>query len=181
MKCVINNLLAFIGILLFGSCTSDIDTNQVDDFAANPAFTANIASFNFTNLDMLDTSGNEITTVDVEDGFDFFQNDFFDTTLESAAFYFEIDNTLSRGFTVDFSLIDNSSTVIHTFSISVPAYTGANNLTTTIEIFNGSQINLLKNTKRVGVQIQTSGGATITSSTIGHVNFKSSLTAYLSI
>ena len=90
----------FILSIFFLSCSSDLDFNQVNDLKLEPVVVANLASF--------DVQANQFVVGGVEQpvsgdlmNFDVFKQSFFDQNLNRADFFFEINNTINRGFNIN--------------------------------------------------------------------------------
>jgi hypothetical protein len=179
------NLLYRISITLFSavlflSCSSDLDFDQIDDFVLEPVFVANLAYFDVP-ADQIDDNGQgQQIPPDVED-FDIFKKKFFTDNLAKAELNFEIENTVNRAFEIELQFIDANNQVLETIDLAVPTYTGGSNITKyPTEVFEGERLNLLKKTMKIGFIVTTvtgSGSGDIS----GNLKFKSGATVYMKI
>ena len=90
--------------LLFSSCSSDLDFNQVNDLKLEPTILANLAHFDIPANELIDDGGNNVVA-DVR-GFDVFKDKFFNDHLKKAEFDIQIENTINRTFVVNMILMN---------------------------------------------------------------------------
>ena len=161
------------------SCTSNLDFNQVNNVTAKPIVVANLASFDIPASQFV-IGGTEQQFVfgDVQN-FDVFRDTFFRNNLIRTDFFFEINNTINRDFTINLVLMDINSSPLYTITIIVPAYTGAESLEKRTVVFKNSDLDLLKSTVKIAFDVtKTSGTGSINS---GSLKLRSSATVYLDI
>ncbi|SHH22270.1 hypothetical protein [Flavobacterium defluvii] len=179
------SLIYKISILLFSSvlflsCSSDLDFDQINDFKIEPVFVANLAYFNVSADQIEDNGAGQQIPPDVEE-FDVFKKKFFTDHLVKAELNFEIENTVNRAFEIELILIDVNNQPLETISLNVPKYTGGSNIIKyPAEVFEGERLNLLKRTMKIGFVVRTVTGSGSDALT-GNLKFKSGATAYMRI
>lgn len=168
------SILAFYSF----SCSSDLDFNQVNDLVIKPVYVANLSYFDAPAKDFV-TNGVEHTLGFDAEKFDIFRDTFFRNHLDKAEFFFEINNTINRAYTLDLVLIDANDAVLYTTHLTVPAYNGTENKVTYTEVFENAKLNLLKNTKTLGFLFTMAPGPALTENSTGNLTLKSSATVYM--
>ncbi|MCP2027266.1 hypothetical protein L1276_002423 [Flavobacterium sp. HSC-32F16] len=164
--------------ILFLSCSSDLDFDQIDDFKIEPVFVANVAHFNVKANEIDDDGTAHQIPPDVED-FDVFKNKFLNDNLTKAELNFETENTFNRAFKVEITFIDANDQPMETITLNVPQYNGtANIIKYPTEVFEGERLALLKRTVKVGFVVTIEPG---TGDISGNLKFKSGATAYMRI
>lgn len=164
--------------ILFFSCSSDLDFDQIDDFKIEPVFVANVAHFDIKADQIEDDGTGHQIPPDVED-FDVFKNKFLNDNLTKAELNFEIQNTFNRAFKVEIMLIDANDQTMETITLNVPQYNGtANIIKYPTEVFEGDRLALLKRTVKVGFVVTIEPG---TGNISGNLKLKSGATAYMKI
>ena len=175
----LNRIFHLFVLLLFSfSCASDLDYDQANDIKLEPVFIANLAYF--------DVPANEFVTNGVEQNVifdvptvDIFNDEFFRKSLKKVEFFLEMENTITRVYVVDLVFLDRNNQVVHTINFTVPAYTGAENKVTKTEIFENTQLDLLKRTTKIAFTLRMLPGATLTENSSGNLKLRSDVTAYL--
>lgn len=172
----------FLGVFILAifsfSCSSNLDFNQVNNLKLEPVFVANLASFDVpanqfvTNGAEQDVSGEVLN-------FDVFRDSFFNKSLTRADFFFEINNTINRAYTINMIMLDANNSPLYTINFDVPAYAGAENLVTKTEIFENSKLDLLKITRKIAFSITMLTGPPLSESSLGSLKLRSSATVYL--
>jgi hypothetical protein len=169
-------ILCFFSI----SCSSDLDFSQTDDLVLTPVVVANFVSFDIQASQFV-FNGVELSVAEGELNFDAFQDAYFNESLVRADFYFEINNTIARDYDINLYLLDSSDAVLYTITFTVPAYTGTENLVTKTEIFEDSNLELLKNTSKIAFDITMQSGTTLTEDSEGSITMRSNATVYLEV
>lgn len=175
----------FILASLFFSCSSDLDFNQVNDFKLEPVLVANLAYFDVSSA-QIENSNQQQIAIDVED-FDIFRNKFFKKNLAKAEFNFEIQNTINKGFKVDFLLLDKDNQTLDTISFEVPKYEGieiedpSGFIKYPVEVFEDQRLELLKQTTKIGFVIRMLDGSQTVPINVGNLKLRSSATVYMKI
>ena len=172
----------FACISFFTSCVDKLDFSQIDDYTTTPVFNGSLFYFTMISSNFIDpATGNEITDLlaDVSD-FRIFEDSFFRRNARKLEFNLEIKNELDRSFVVHIDFLDDSDTVVYSFS---PLSIAANNLDfkhlETIEI--DTNQNVLNTTQtRVKVDMLPSSN-TLNPTDTSELEFKSSGTLYLKI
>jgi hypothetical protein len=163
--------------VFFISCSSDLDFNQVNDLKLEPVVVTNLASFDVQANQFL-VGGVEQTVSGDLMNFDVFKQPFLDQNLNRADFYFEISNTINRGFKVNLILLDANNNPLYTIPFDVPAYTVGQAPVTTTEIFQNAKLDLLKNTSKIAFVVNLMPGPPLSSSSLGSLKLRSSATLY---
>lgn len=170
-------LKIFILSVFFLSCSSDLDFNQANDLKLEPVVVSNLASFD-VQANQFVVGGVEQTVSGDLMNFDVFKQQFLAQNLDRADFYFEIDNTINRGFKVNLLLLDANNNPLYTIPFDIPAYTGTQNLITKTEIFQNAKLDLLKNTSKIAFMVTLMPGSPLTSNSTGGLKLRSSGTLY---
>lgn len=170
----------FFGIFLLCvfslSCSSDLDFNQVNDLKLEPVIIANLATFDVQAHQFVVAGVEQTVTGDLMN-FDIFKQNF-DDNLNRADFFFEIDNTINRGFRINLFLLDANNNPLYTIPFDVPAYTGSQNLVLKTEIFQNTKLDLLKNTSRIAFMVTLLPGPALSENSLGSLKLRSSATLY---
>lgn len=175
-----NKIIVIIILSLFTfSCSSNLDFDQVNDLKTTPVIVANLATF--------DVPANQFVVGGVEQPvsgdllkFEVFQDSFFNNNLSKVDLYFEIDNTINRAYKIDLYLLDSSNKIIYTIPFNVPAYIGSKNVVTKPEVFENSNLDLLKITAKIGFMVTMYPGPALATNSSGSLKLSSSATVYLS-
>lgn len=167
-------------VLIAFSCTSDLDYNQIENIKLEPVYVGNLAYF--------DVLANEFVTGGVEQNvkydvpiFDLFNDEFFRKNFKKAELFFEVDNSITRAYTVDMVFLDVNKQAVHSVSFFVPAYTGVINKVTKTEVFENSQLDLLKRTINIAFTLTMLPGSALSESSPGNIKLRAGVTAYLVI
>ena len=165
---------------LFVSCSSDLDFDQANNLKLKPVFVANLAYFNLPATQFVN-DGSEQVAFDVKE-FDAFRKEFFTDNLVKTELDFEVENTVTRAFTVEVLLLNDSDQVLETIRFQIPAYAGNQNIIKfPTEIFENQRLELLKQTTRVGFIVQMAAGPPIDENSSGKLKLRSSATVYMEI
>jgi hypothetical protein len=179
-----DRIFAFIGIfsLIFfsSSCSSDLDFNQINDAKLEPTYIANLSYFDIQAREFVVDGVERDFAFDAQD-FDVFRDKYFKSYLRRADFFFEINNTIARSFTLDIILFDENDQVLYVKRILVPAYSGTTNVITDTDVFENTKLDLLKQTKRLGFGIIKNPGTPLTENSTGNLKLRSNATVYLVI
>jgi hypothetical protein len=178
---VFNRIFGILVLVLFSAaCTSDLDFNQVNDLKLEPVFISNLAYF--------DVPANQFVTNGVEQPInadtptiDIFNDAFFKDNLAKAEFFFEINNTIKRAYTIDLVYLDKNNQAIYFTNFAIPAYTGVENLVTKTDVFANAKLDLLKRTTKIAFILKMLPGPILSESSTGSLKLRSSVTAYLVI
>jgi hypothetical protein len=179
-----HHFFTFIGfftlILFSNSCSSDLDFNQINAAKLEPTYIANLSYFNVQAKDFVVNGQEQAIAFDAQN-FDVFRDKYFKSYLRKADFFFEVENTIARSFSIDIILFDQNNQVLYMKSIAIPAYTGTKNVITTTDIFEDTKLDLLKKTTRLGFGIVKNPGTSLTVNSPGNLKLRSSATVYLVI
>lgn len=165
-------------VLLSFSCSSNLDFDQVNDFKLEPVFIANLTYFEIPANQFIENGMEQNIAFDAQE-FDMFRDSFFRKNLRRADFFFEINNTINRSYTIDIILLDENDQPLYRVRFDVPAYSGTQKLVTRTEIFENATFDLLKRAKRMGFVITMGAGPALNANSPGSLKLRSSATAYL--
>lgn len=175
----LNRVISLLLLLLLSfSCASDLDYDQVSDIKLEPVFIANLAYFDIPANEFV-TGGVEQNVIFDAPTVDVFNDSFFRKSLKKVDFFLEIENTIARAYVVDLVFLDRNNQVVHTTNFTVPEYTGEENKVTRTEIFENTQLDLLKRTVRIAFTLRMLPGAPLTETSSGNLKLRSGVTAYL--
>lgn len=175
----LNRVVGLLILLLFSfSCASDLDYDQANDLKLEPIFVANLVYFDVPANEFV-TNGVEQSVIFDTPTVDVFNDDFFRDNLKKVEFFFEMENTINRAYSVDLVFLDNNNQRVHATNFSVPAYTSAENKVTKNEIFENAQLDLLKRTTKIVFTLTMLPGATLNENSSGRLKLRSGVTAYL--
>ncbi|TRX41424.1 hypothetical protein [Flavobacterium restrictum] len=170
-----------LGLLALGvfsySCSSDLDFNQANTLELRPIVVANLAAFDvpahqFVTNGVENPIGVDVPTVDL------FSTAFFKDNLDKTDLFFEINNTINRKYTVEMYFLNSKDAPLYSIKIPVPAYSGTEQLVTKTETFQGTNLNFLKNTKKIAFVVKMLAGPPLTETSLGSLQLRSSVTAY---
>lgn len=167
----------FILSVLFLSCSSDLDFDQVNDLELKPVVVANLASFDI-QANQFVIGGVEQPFVGDVMNFKVFNDPDFTNNLSRTDLYFEFNNTINRAFTINLYLLDANDARLYTIPIAIPAYTGSPNVVTKTEVFENAQLDILKQTQKIAFVIAMMPGIPLTESSLGSLKMRSSATIY---
>ena len=175
----LNRVVGLLILLVFSfSCASDLDYNQANDLKLEPIFVANLVYFDVPANEFV-TNGVEQSVIFDTPTVDVFNDDFFRDNLKKVEFFFEMENTINRAYSVDLVFLDNNNQRVHATNFTVPEYAGAENKVTKTEIFEDAQLDLLKRTTKIVFTLTMLPGATLNENSSGRLKLRSGVTAYL--
>lgn len=175
----LNRVVGLFILLLFSfSCASDLDYDQANDLKLEPVFVANLAYFDVPANEFV-TNGVEQSVIFDTPTVDVFNDDFFRDNLKKVEFFFEMENTINRAYSVDLVFLDNNNQRVHATNFTVPEYAGAENKVTKTEIFENAQLDLLKRTTKIVFTLTMLPGAPLNENSSGRLKLRSGVTAYL--
>lgn len=165
----------FILSILSFSCSSDLDFNQLNKLKLEPVFVANLASFDIPANEFVIGGIEQNVAGDVLD-FNVFRYTYFNNALTKADFYFEINNTINRSFEIKLTLLDANNIPLYTIPFDIPA----NTTISKTEIFENTQLDLLKRTTKIAfVFLLPPGVPSLSEASLGSLKLRSSATLYL--
>ncbi len=174
----IYSILSLIFLVLFSfSCASDLDYDQVNNVKLEPVVVSNLAYFDVPANQFVIGGIEQPVFFDVSTT-DIFSENFFTDKLRKVDLFFEVNNTINRGYTIDLIFLDNNNQQLHTTNFVVPAYSGTENKVTKTEIFENAQLDLLKRTTKIAFAIQMMSGPLLTENSLGSLKLRSGVTAY---
>ncbi|MFV8343771.1 hypothetical protein [Flavobacterium sp. XS2P39] len=176
-----NRILGVLILALFSfSCASDLDFNQANDLKLEPVFVSNFGHFDIPANQFVTNGVEQSITVDTPE-IDVFDDVFFKDNLERADFFFEINNTINRAYTLDLVYLDKNNQPLYSINFAIPAYNGVENLITKTEVFENAKLDLLKSTTRMAFILKMLPGPIVSENSTGSLKLRSSATAYLVI
>lgn len=173
-----NRILGIVILAFFAlSCSSNLDFNQVL-LEPKPIIVANLASFDVEQNEIVKEVGVEqILSGDLMD-FNIFKENYLNNSLMRMDFYFEIDNTINRDFTFNLNFFDENNSNLYTIPFDVPAFTGVEKLVTKTEVFQNTNLELIKKTAKVTFVITMKPNPLLNSARTGRLKLRSSATIY---
>lgn len=175
----LNRICGLLLLLLISfSCASDLDYDQVNDLKIEPVFIGNLAYFDVSANKFIIGGAEQNVLFDVLI-VDVFNDDFIRKSLKKVDLSFELKSTISRAFLLDLVFLDLNNQAVYSTSITIPAYTGTENIVNKTEVFENSQLDLLKRTTKIAFTLRMLPGATLTQNSSGNLILHSSVTAYL--
>jgi hypothetical protein len=177
---VTQTLLGFFVLLFSFSCSSDLDFEQVNNLELRPVVVANLSSFDVVANKLVNNGSEQSISMDTPD-VGVFNSSFLKDNLNKANLSFEVNNTINRAFTLQLLFLNAANIPPITIQMNIPAYDGTANQTILTQTFEGTNLNLLKQTKKIGFIIALLPGPTLTSSSVGNLKLRSSVTAYFDI
>ena len=176
-----NRILGILILVLFSfSCSSDLDFNQANDLKLEPVVVANLAYFDVPANQFVTNGVEQSVTIDTPT-VDVFNDAFFNDNLARADFFFEINNTINRAYTLDLVYLDKNDQALYFTNFVIPAYTGVENLVTKIDVFANAKLDLLKRTTKIAFILKMFPGPLLTENSVGSIKLRSGVTAYLVI
>ncbi len=174
---IYSSLIAILLVLLSFSCASDLDYDQVNNVQLEPVIVSNLAYF--------DVPANQFVTGGIEQPVFFdvsttniFTEKIFTDKLRKVDLFFEVSNTINRGYTIDLVFLDNNNQQLYTSNFTVPPYSGTENKVTKTEIFENAQLDLLKRTTKIAFILQMMSGPQLNENSPGSLKLRSGVTAY---
>ena len=143
-----------------------------------PVFVANLAYFDVPANQFVTNGVEQSVTVDTPT-IDIFNDAFFKDNLQRADFFFEINNTINRAYTLDLIYLDKNNQTLFSTNFVIPAYSGVENLVTKTEIFQNAKLDLLKSTTKIAFILKMLPGPLLTENSTGSIKLRSGVTAYL--
>jgi hypothetical protein len=173
-------IIGILLLLLSFSCSSDLDFEQTNQLNLKPVFTTNLAYFPL-EANQFVINGVEQSAFSYIANVDFFDTAFVSEDLVRTELYFRVKNTINRVYTYNITFLDANNAPIHTINMGIPSYKGAEIVVEKTEIFNSSNIDVLKNTKSIIFSILMLPGPPLTAASPGRVELSSSVTAYFDV
>ncbi|WP_211344286.1 hypothetical protein [Flavivirga rizhaonensis] len=175
---------SFLVIALFlslFSCTKEIDFEQADDFEISPVIESSLVFFDESASSFL-ANGTEIISIKDSIGIEVFNNDFVIDNLIKADFVFEATNSINKAFQIQVDFINDVDQQVHSFTLQALASTnGSDLLSNHVEVFEGDELEALKNTSKLIFTLSLLPGGTINPTTPGRIKLKSKAIFYLNI
>jgi hypothetical protein len=171
-------LATIILSILSVSCSSELDFNQVNDLKLEPVVVANLASFDIPANQFVSSGIEQTVTSDLLD-FNVFRDEYFKKSLVRTDLFFEFNNNINRAFIINLIFLDANDTPIYTISFNVPAFAPGQPPVTKKEIFENTQLDLLKTATKFAFVVTMLPGPALSESSLGSLKFRSSATVYL--
>jgi hypothetical protein len=164
-------------MMLFYSCSSDLDFEQVKKLKLEPVVVANLASFDVKAKDFFVGSVQKpllITAPTIE----ILNDSFFKEYVKSVALSFEMNNTIYRDFKVDIVFLDVNNLPLNRIEMDIPAFGRDSSLTTKKVFFDNNALNVLSKTAKFAFSITMLSGPILIDSNLGDLKIRSSITTY---
>ncbi|WP_418263540.1 hypothetical protein [Flavobacterium faecale] len=180
-KPIIYKILSLLLMLSMSySCSSELDFDQVNEFKINPIIVANLTYFDVPAHEFV-TNGVETNAAFAALNFDAFRDSFFRDNLVRADLFFEITNTINRAYVIDLVMLNKADQIVYAINFNVPASSGAPQVVTKTELFQGAKLDLLKQTDKMGFRLVMPPGTPLTENSPGSLKLRSSATVYMEI
>ncbi|MBC7654244.1 MAG: hypothetical protein H7098_07205 [Oligoflexus sp.] len=166
----------FIFSLLFVSCSSDLNFEQVNDLSLKATVVANLASFDI-QANQFVSNGTERPLLDVMN-FKVFNDVNLTNNLSRTDLFFEVNNTINRACTIRLYFLDGNNVELYTISFVVPAYMPNQSPVTKTDIFENTKLDILKQTQKIAFVVALSPGIPLADSSLGSLKMRSSATIY---
>jgi hypothetical protein len=173
-------IIGILLLILFFSCSSDLDFEQANQLNVKPVFTTNLAYFPL-EANQFVVNGVEQSAFSYIANVDFFDKGIIRDDLVRTELYFRVKNTINRAYTYNITFLDANNAPIYNINMGIPAYNGTEIVVEKTEIFNSSNIDILKNTKSITFSILMLPGPPLTATSPGRVELSSSITAYFDV
>lgn len=174
------NISLLFLVLASWSCSSDLNFDQVNDVKIDPVVTANLTYFDLQAHEFVN-GGVEAPFLITDFDFDVFNDPFLYDHLVRADLFFEMTNTIDRRYLIDVVFLNNSNEALYYISFDMLASTGSPQVVKKTEVFKDLDLNLLKQTKRLGFRLAMLPGNLLTENSLGSLKLKSSATIYMEI
>jgi len=179
-NCINSILKIFALAILFFSCSSDLDFDQVNDLKLEPVYVANLAYFDIPANKLVADGGTQIAYD--SRNFDVFKKQFLRDHLVKVEFDVEIENNIERGFVINMLLLNSQNQILTTSSYAVPAYKGSPNVIKyPTEVFANQRLELLKQTQKIGFVVLVTSGPPLDENSLRNIKLRSSTTTYFEI
>ncbi|TNJ43776.1 hypothetical protein KFZ70_07775 [Tamlana fucoidanivorans] len=163
------------------SCTKDVNFSQLNDLTLSPAVVSSLVFFDEPANTFYD-NGSEVSAIQDFIMVDIFNNAFVQDDLVKSEFHFESKNAINRSFILQIDFFDISGKVLHTFQVSQEASGNAvETVSHHIEVFEGDDIEVLKQTQVVMFTLRVAAGQPIDEHTPGRIQLKSFASFYFEI
>lgn len=173
----------FIGImavlLLFNSCSSDLDFNQASDLKLTPIIIGNFATFEVKATQFVSSGVEESLAVGQSH---FAIVDYLDTTEKNvtrADFLFEFTNTINRDYLVTVRFFDSNDAQVYSIEVPVSRYSGTATPVEKTEIFENNNLALLRTSYKITFDVLMLPGIPLTDTSTGSLKMRSSSTIYI--
>ncbi|GAL71643.1 hypothetical protein [Jejuia pallidilutea] len=110
----------FLFLLIGFSCTKPVDINQIRDLVLQPVVESSLIFYKASAKDFF-IGGIEQNTAEDFIEIDFFNNSFVQDNLIKAAFVFNVENSINRGYQLRVSFLDASGQLLERFTVNTNA------------------------------------------------------------
>lgn len=177
----VQRIFSILILIFFSySCASDLDYNQVNDVKLKPVIISNLAYFDISANQFVTGSVEQIVISDAST-VDIFTEKFFTDKLTKVELFFEISNTINRSYSIDVVFLNRNNLPVHSTNFSIPAYSGSENVVTKTVIFEKTQLDLLKRTRKIAFTLRMLPGAPLTENSPGSLKLRSGIIAYFMV
>jgi hypothetical protein len=166
-----------IWLLALSSCSSELDFDQVNEVKLKPVIVANLAYFDVKSSQFI-ISGSEQNLIVAASEFEAFRNSYFRDSLKKAELNFEFHNTINRAYTIDLIMLNRNDVAVYSIPFTIPAFTAGDNIVTRTEVFENTNLDLLKSTVKIIFSIRMQSGPVING---GSLKLRSGATVYLEL
>lgn len=168
--------ITFLSLLIsLASCVKDVDLDQAGEIVIPPTAAIDLVYFDLALEELSVGPGGNLRAVDAS-RLDFLDDDYIQNGLVRADFNFVFINSFENAFTVNFLFRSPSDAISHQIKIEVPA--GSMDTPAVVdytEIIDNSQIDKIKKSIKVSVEIDMQGDPIATE---GNLQLRSTGTYY---
>lgn len=162
------------------SCSSELDFEQSKDFAVQPVYTTNLTSITAKESDFV-FGGIPLPPVTQRVDVAFFEKSFIQNELIKAEMFFRIKNSINSAFNFDIVFLSENNSILNRIPLRATAATGTESLLEYPVVFEGADLQALKQTRHILFSISMLPGAAPSGNSQARVELTSSITAYLNL
>ncbi|MCB4799226.1 hypothetical protein [Neotamlana laminarinivorans] len=167
--------LLVIAMLIFVSCTKDVDFNQANDIQISPAVELSLIYTQAYASNFL-VNGVEVATTETDFiEVDIFNDQFINDNVTKVDLHFETENTLPREFLFNVNFYSETGAYLHTYSFTTQEESPH------IATFEDNNLNIIKNTNILEFTITLLSGEPLTEDTPGSISLQSKAIFYFNI
>ncbi|MGL2994688.1 hypothetical protein [Flavobacterium sp. TSSA_36] len=172
--------LSWFLLFISGSCSSDLDFDQANDIELRPVVIGNLASFDVAAKQFVNNGIEQTVSIDTPE-LGVFNDTFFKKNLIQTDLFFEVDNTINRAFELQLFFLDDANAPVTSIRMDIPAYIGSSNIVTKTVVYQGANLDALKQSKKIAFVITLLSGPPLNASSVGNLKLRSNLTAFFDI
>lgn len=175
----------FILLLTCIACVKDVDFDQAEDLTLTPIVAASVV---YTDVPASRFSENGVEIQVVRDSIaniELFTEQFVIDNLVRTDLVFEATNSISREFEVDVEFLDDTDTLLDSFTFNAfPSILTNDVVTETVEIYENERLEALKQTTKMVLTLRllpSNDGSSLNENSTGRIILKSKGLFYLNV